>query len=143
MQKVYFANTGSTMDSNETEAWQKNSVDARYNLPEACPFCGSSLKATYVYVGVFPYIHTDFTLVCSKNLLHKFNFCFPYNKAQTMGYTIFDSKEQGRHETSYKCPFHQVTLEVTRFYGDQTFKDGTRKLQLRCPVCFYSERKIL
>jgi hypothetical protein len=136
------------LDTNETETWSKNSADTRYNLPDYCPLCNqkgilSNLKCTYVYVGIFPYIHTDFTLNCVVNPMHKFNFCFPYNRNQTMGYQILDSKESGRPTVTYDCPFHKVKLEATRFYGDFVFKDGTRKLQLRCPVCFYSERKIL
>jgi hypothetical protein len=132
------------MVGNETEAWSQNNASTRYNLPETCPFCQSPLKATYTYVGIYPYIHADFTLECHLNPhLHKFNFCFPFNKAQTMGYTVYDSHDQPKPKIERICPFHHEHLEVVRYYGDAVFKDGTRKLQLRCPICFYSERYIL
>jgi hypothetical protein len=135
-------------DDNQTESWKKNSASARYNLPEFCPICAekgvaSGLKATDVYVGIFPYIHSDFTLVCHTDPTHKFNFCFPFNKNMTFGYTVFDETETAKPTVDRKCPFHGEKLEVVRFYGNLVFKDGTRKVQLRCPVCFYSERAVL
>jgi hypothetical protein len=137
-----------SMDSNETDAWQRNNAPIRYNLPDYCPKCfdkavKSTLKAVYCYIGIFPYIHTDFTLICQTDASHKYNFCFPFNKMQTMGYTIFDSKDQPRPTIKQVCPFHKTPLEATRFYGDYVFKDGTQKYQLRCPTCFYSERLVL
>jgi hypothetical protein len=125
---------------NETEMWQKSPKPIRYNLPETCPFCGDKLKAKDVYVGIFPYIYTDFTLVCWANPEHKFNFCFPYNRAMAEGYTVFDDTEFKRYSTERKCPFHGERLKPIRVYGNLTFKDGTKKVQLRCPICNYSER---
>jgi len=131
--------------ANKTESWEKNTQSAKYDLPQVCPYCSkhgilSGLSATYVYVGVFPYIHGDITLVCVTEPKHKFNFCFPYNKHMTFGYTVFDSKEFGKPDTEQVCPFHNIKLDPIRLYGDLTFNDETKKLQLRCPICFYSER---
>jgi hypothetical protein len=126
---------------NKTEFWEKNSASTKYDLPQTCPFCDKTLHATYVYVGVFPYIHGDITLRCDSK--HVFNFCFPFNKLMTMGFTSFDSKDTVKPVTDQTCPFHGIKLEPIRLYGDLTFNDGTKKLQLRCPVCFYSERATL
>ena len=131
------------MDEDKTELWLKASPSNRYNLPDTCPFCGEKLKATNVYVGIFPYIHTDFTLVCWGNAEHKFNFCFPYNKVMVAGYTVYDDADYTRYVTDYVCPFHGVKLQPIRLYGNIVFNDGTKKMQLRCPVCNYSERKTL
>ena len=136
------------MKDNKTGSWQKNAASTKYDLPQVCPHCSkigllSGLTATYVYVGVFPYIHGDITLVCVTNPKHKFNFCFPYNKHMTFGYTVFDSLKYEKPVTDQVCPFHGVKLDPIRLYGDLTFCDGTKKLQLRCPVCFYSERAVL
>jgi hypothetical protein len=133
------------MIDNETDLWKKNSASTKYNLPEHCPLCiekgvVSNLKAADVYVGIFPYIHSDFTLVCCADPTHKFNFCFPYNRNMTFGYTTFDETETIKPIVDRKCPWHNEKLEPVRLYGNQVFKDGTRKVQLRCPTCFYSER---
>jgi hypothetical protein len=133
---------------NKTELWLKNNHDTRYTLPEVCPLCGkeglvSGLKASKVYMGIFPYIHVDFTLTCWTEPSHRFNFCFPYNRAMTSGYTVFDSKETGKPDINRLCPWHNVKLEPIRLYGDLVFKDKSRKIQLRCPVCYYSERYTL
>ena len=134
------------MKDNKTELWEKNSASTRYNMPEQCPTCHeqdkySSLKTTYLYVGIFPYIHADITMICPAG--HKFNFCMPYNKAMTAGYTVFDSTLFEKPLTDKKCPFHQVKLEAIRLYGDLVFADGTKKLQIRCPICYYSERYVI
>lgn len=133
------------MKDNKTEFWTKNTASTKYQLPRVCPHCTkngllSGLTATYVYVGVFPYIHAGIQLVCTLNSEHKFAFCFPYNKAMNVGYTVFDSVEAKAPVTEQVCPFHGVKLEATRLYGDVVFNDGTKKLQLRCPICFYNER---
>jgi len=60
-----------------------------------------------------------------------------------MGYTVYNSEHLEKPIVKRFCPFHSEKLEVTRLYGDETFNDGKRKLQLRCPVCFYSERYML
>ena len=131
---------------NQTESWLKNSASTKYNLPDFCPICrekgiSSGLKATDVYVGIFPYIHSDFTLICQAG--HKFNFCFPFNQDMTFGYTVYDETEVPKPIVDRKCPWHGEKLEPVRVYGNLVFKDGTRKAQLRCPVCFYSERLVL
>ena len=128
------------MKDNKTGSWEKNNASTKYDLPTFCPKCEGKLYATYIYVGIFPYIHSDITLVCTHDLDHKFNFCFPYNKQMTFGYTVFDTIEVKKPVTDQVCPFHGVKLDAIRLYGDLTFNDGTKKLQLRCPVCFYSER---
>jgi hypothetical protein len=91
-------------------------------------------------MGIFPYIYVDFTLICWE-CAAEFNFCFPYSPAMAEGYTIFDTSQGKRFCTSRRCPFHGKKLKPIRYYGDLTFKDDTRKIQLRCPVCFYSERQ--
>lgn len=131
--------TDSKPKDNTTELWSKAPAPIKYSLPEACPLCGGKLKSAKVYVGIFPYIYTDFTLVCWV-CASEFNFCFPYNPAMAEGYSIFDTTESKRYSTERVCPFHNQTLKPIRLYGDLVFKDGTRKLQLRCPLCFYSER---
>ena len=129
-------------EDNKTELWREAAASAKYNLPMHCPACDGVLYAKDVYVGIFPYIHADFTLVCRENPAHKFNFCFPYNKVMVEGYTVFDTVEIKPYRTERTCPFHGVELKPVRLYGDLVFTDGTRKMQLRCPVCFYSERVV-
>lgn len=135
-------------DEDKTELWLQAPASRKYNLPHQCPTCKKlngvfvPLRATYVYVGVFPYIHTDFTLECGMG--HKFNFCMPYNKVMTAGYTVFDTKTSKKPSVEGKvCPFHEVPLEPIRLYGDLTFNDGKQKLQIRCPICYYSERVVI
>ncbi len=127
--------------ANKTELWLKSLPSIKYFLPETCPRCKSILQAKHVYVGVFPYIHTGVYLQCIANAEHVFTFCFPYNEAMPAGYTVFDTKEVKGYSTERVCPFHpEVRLEPVRFYGDLVFNDGTRKLQLRCRRCNFSER---
>jgi hypothetical protein len=129
--------------NNKTELWSQAPASAKYTLPEYCPKCGGRLKAGVVYVGIFPYIHADFTLTCVSNVEHKYNFCMPFNKVMTEGYQIYDSSEQRRFYTeNRRCPFHGTPLTPYRYYGDLVFNDGTCKIQLRCPTCFYSERVV-
>ena len=130
-------------DDDKTELWKQAPASRKYNLPEYCPYCEARLKATYVYVGIFPYIHADFTLQCVDEESHKFNFCMPFNKVMTAGYTIYDSKLYKRFLSFERCPFHDVPLEPIRLYGDVVFNDGKRKVQLRCPRCYYSERVVI
>ena len=130
------------LEDNKTELWRRAAASAKYNLPKYCPKCKGALYAKDVYVGIFPYIHADFTLVCQVDEAHKYNFCFPYNKVMVEGYTVYDSAEFKLYRTEKTCPFHNVQLKPVRLYGDLVFTDGTRKMQLRCPVCFYSERVV-
>lgn len=126
-------------DANKTELWLNSPASPRYSLPSICPKCNSQLKPIYTYLGIFPYIHAGTHLECVNG--HEYTFCFPYNRAMCEGYTLFDSKDNTRGYTNRCCPFHVDTkLVPVRLYGDLVFKDGTRKMQLRCPVCFYSER---
>ena len=126
---------------NVTEAWSRAPTPIVYSLPELCPECGSKLKAAKVYVGIHPYIYADFTLMCWDKG-HEYNFCFPYNPMMAAGYTVFDSTETKRYYTTKTCPFHKDTqLKPVRLYGDLVFSDGTRKIQLRCTKCYYSERR--
>lgn len=126
--------------ANKTELFLQSPQSTKYTLPKICPKCGASLEASYVYVGVFPYLHTGVNMKCTLNN-HEFTFCFPYNKALSAGYTIFDSKDNTRFSTERVCPFHTDTkLTPVRLYGDLIFNEGTKKMQLRCPVCHYSER---
>jgi hypothetical protein len=127
--------------------WLEASASAKYNLPDHCPICleqgkHCTLKTTHVYVGVFPYIHADFTMQCRTVPAHKYNFCFPFNKAMVEGFTSYDTEAFKRYRTERVCPFHNTTLVPVRLYGDLVFTDGTRKMQLRCPTCFYSERVV-
>lgn len=129
---------------NKTEVWRQAPPSAHYyDFPTICPYCNKALIATDVYVGIFPYLHCDLTLQCIGDLEHKFNFCMPYHAAMVEGYTTLDTKEPRLFTTEHECPFHKGTkLKPIRFYGDIVFKDGTRKIQLRCPTCYYSERRI-
>jgi rRNA maturation protein Nop10 len=129
------------VEDNKTDGWTKNSNSTRYNLPTNCPKCGDNLKLRHIYVGIFPYIHSDVTFTCCSNENHKFAFCLPYNKNMTFGYLILDTTEAKRYYTTKRlCPFDGETLQPYRLWGDLVFNDGTKKLQLRCPECFYSER---
>ena len=128
------------MNHNTTELWDKAPPTIKYNLPETCPICGDKLRPSKVYVGIFPYIYADFTLVCWGNCEHEFNFCFPYNPVMVEGYTIFDDTESKRYYTNRICPWHKTKLKPIRLYGNLVFNDGTKKVQLRCPICYYSER---
>jgi hypothetical protein len=130
------------MKDNKTDLWQQASPSTKYNLPPTCPHCGGHLHIKDLYVGIFPYIHADFTLVCVDNAEHKFNFCFPYNKVMVEGFQILDTNDHLRFRTERKCPWHLETLLPYRYYGNLVFKDDTRKMQLRCPICFYSERVV-
>jgi hypothetical protein len=126
---------------NKTEAWLKSPPSTRYTLPETCPHCKSLLQTEYVYVGVFPYIHTGVHLKCIVHSEHEFTFCFPYTRLNPAGYTVFDSEAIHFYKTDKACPFHPDTkLKPIRLYGDLVFNDGTRKIQLGCPVCCYSQR---
>lgn len=126
-------------DSNKTQLWRDSPASPRYPLPTRCPTCHAILTATYTYLGVFPYIHSGIHLTCISG--HEFTFCFPYSKAMVEGYTIFDSASNQRGKTDRRCPFHtDVQLKLLRLYGDAVFNDGTVKMQLICPVCYYSER---
>lgn len=126
-------------DANKTQLWLDSPISPRYPLPHICPKCSSQLTAGYTYLGVFPYIHAGTHLTCVNG--HEYTFCFPYNRAMIEGYQIFDSTSNLRGYTNHTCPFHPETnLKLLRLYGDKVFTDGTRKLQLICPVCFYSER---
>jgi hypothetical protein len=127
--------------TNKTDSWELNSHDTKYDLPKFCPEIGCTgyLQSTYVYIGTYPYIHADITLVCSE-CKHKFNFCFPLNRKMTFGYTIYDSSLIRKPEPKIFCPFGHGLLEPVRMYGDEVFSDGTKKLQIRCPVCFFSQR---
>lgn len=125
--------------ANKTELWLKSPPSTKYTLPKVCPTCHAYLQTDYVYVGIFPYIHTGVNMKCPSG--HEFTFCFPYNAAMPSGYTVFDSKESPRYSTSKVCPFHIDTkLVPVRLYGDLVFNEGTKKMQLRCPVCNYSVR---
>jgi hypothetical protein len=129
------------MDEDKTDLWLKAPQSAKYSLPDTCPTCQKPLKAKCVYVGIFPYIHADATLVCIND--HEFNFCLPFNAVMVEGYTVFDSTESKRYYTDKCCPFHSTQkLTPVRLYGDLVFKDGKRKIQLRCPICNYSERRL-
>lgn len=126
---------------NKTELWLKNSPSIRHRLPKYCPTCGDVLTANYAYIGVFPYLHAGINLRCKASSTHEFTFCLPFDKAAAEGYTVFDSADSKRYSTERVCPFHAETkLQPVRLYGDLVFNDGTRKLQLRCPVCNFSER---
>lgn len=126
--------------TNKTALWLNSPASPRYQLPHICPSCKQQLTTRYAYVGVFPYIHAGINLYC-QNCDLQFTFCFPYNKAMIEGYQIFDSTDNTRGYTERCCPFHRTTkLKPLRLYGDRVFTDGTRKMQLICPVCFFSER---
>lgn len=128
------------VDGAKTDLWEQIPLSTKYTLPDVCPICQQHLKVDSLYVGVFPYIHTGVTLKCQS---HEFTFCFPYNKAMNMGYTVFDSKEAKRYSTNeHLCPFHGVKLVALRFLGDLVYRDGTKKLQLKCPICNFSKRVI-
>jgi hypothetical protein len=127
--------------ANKTDLWLKSPASPRHPLPETCPTCKSLLQAKYVYVGIFPYIHTGINLRCIVHPEHEFTFCFAYNPAMTAGYTFFDTTGTHFYKTDKTCPFHPDThLEPFRLYGNLVFKDGTQKMQLRCPICSYSLR---
>ena len=125
---------------NKTPQFLSAPPSKKYQVPQKCPYDNSPLQVQYVYVGVFPYIHTGVNFKCTEND-HEFTFCFPYNFTLAMGYTIFDSQSNTRFSTEIVCPFHtKQHLIPVRLYGDLIFTDGTKKLQLRCPVCHFSER---
>jgi hypothetical protein len=126
----------------KTLLWQSSPASAKYGLPEFCPTCKARLKVNYLYIGIFPYIHTGINMHCVNDEKHKFTFCFPYNPAMAAGYTIFDSKDNTRYYTERVCPFDGAKLVPVRLYGDLVFTDGSRKMQLRCPQCCFSERVI-
>lgn len=136
------------MKDNKTDLWSKTPSSTKYTLPEYCPICsvkglGATLKMAYVYVGVFPYIHAGVNLKCSENSEHEFTFCFPFSDAMASGYTVFDSTETGkRYYTDKPCPFHGEKLKPIRLLGDLVYSDGTRKMQLACPICHYSVRVV-
>ena len=128
---------------NFTDKWMNCSPQSVYDLPAVCPICKADLKPRECQVGVFPYLHADVGLQCWLHPEHRFWFCFPYNTNVVDGYTIFDSSEQKRYVTDKCCPFHPTQkLSPIRLYGDLVFKDGTKKIQLRCPICNYSERRL-
>ena len=130
------------MDSkHKTSRWGDAAHSTRYALPETCPSCGSQLKPVYAYVGVFPYVHTGVNLKCCEEE-REFTFCFPFNPVAADAYTIFDSTVSTRYVTERTCPFHGVPLHPFRFLGDLVYTDGTRKMQLRCPICSFSERVV-
>jgi len=125
--------------ANKTQLWLNSPASPRYPLPTVCPTCSGLLTAVYTYLGVFPYIHSGVHLTCPDK--HEFTFCFPYHKAMIEGCQIFDSASTVRGYTNRTSPFHKDTpLKPLRLYGDAVFNDGTVKLQLICPVCYYSER---
>ena len=127
--------------NNKTDMWLKSPQSTKYTLPQTCPTCNAVLQTDYVYIGVFPYIHTGVNMKCHSNPEHEFTFCFPYNQLMPAGYTIFDSAENTRYKTEKTCPFHpEIKLVPTRLYGDLVFNEGTKKMQLRCPTCNYSVR---
>ena len=126
-------------DSDKTDLWELNSHDSKYDLPHVCPVCKDYLQATYVYVGTYPYIHGDVTLECTC-CKTKYNFCFPLNKHMTFGYTVYDSSLTRKPNPNKQCPFGHGLLEPVRLYGDLVFVESTKRLQLRCSTCFYSER---
>lgn len=132
---------------NKTEIWKNSPPSTTYELPQNCPTCGEFLVTVKMDIGTFPYIYTDITTVCPV-CLTTYNFCYPQHPAMATGQHIYDTEdtwywiEVQIEDENIKlfCPFHDVLLEIQRYYGNLTYSDGTQKVQMKCPKCNYYRR---
>ncbi len=142
------------MKDNKTEIWNNAPPSARYELFQHCPKCRDFLLTVKIDIGIFPHIYTDVCQVCP-TCQTNYNFCYPLHPIFREGLHIYDTmhlnplyaiEEQlvddlGNYKQDYpKCPFHQLTMKPNRYLGNITYSDGTEKVHVVCPICYYYER---
>ena len=134
---------------NKTDQWKTAPPSTLYQLPIRCPECYADLITIKMHLGTFPYQYADLQLECV-NCREIYNFCYPQHPIMAEGQHIFDTQDtwywieeqidDKDKDLDMYCPFHHNRLEIQRYYGNLTYKDDTRKVQLKCPKCNYYKR---
>ena len=135
------------MKDNKTETWKNAPPSTLYQLPHTCPKCGDDLVTVNMHLGTFPYQYADLEVICY-GCHQKYNFCYPQHPIMGEGIHIYDeyydtTEIEFHIKERPECPFHNLEMEIQRFYGNLTYNDGTKKVQLKCPKCNYYQRLTL
>lgn len=128
---------------------EKKPTHTRVILSEKCPQCGSALTPKIALLTDWPYIHCDVQLDCS-SCEFKALYGIPLDPLAGVSLQIYDSNPAEVFEririakldgsgSLPVCPFHKTEMKMTKVFGNKVFKDGTVRIQFKCPKCFVTE----
>ena len=115
-----------------------------------CPMCKligtkTPLLLDYVIVSSWPYIHSDYSLMCLR-CGFKALFGIPEDPVVGMELIIWDSKPEEVLKVACKekrplCPFHQKRMKLTKIFGDYIRDDDQIRIQWKCSEWFLTEHR--
>ena len=117
----------------------------RFHGALKCPACETPLLLDYVIVSSYPYIHTDYSLICLR-CGYKALFGIAEDPILGMELIIWDRDpphvlSRALKEETPICPFHLKKMRMTKIFGDYIRSDGTIRIQWKCSKWFLTEHR--